>query len=454
MAWIGKKKIAFIPVYRPRLDFVPPDWAEQIERRIYFNPDGTHLDASLRNYIYTTSYGRADLEGVILPIVAIDGFEIKVQALSDRGDSLRSQGFDAAALVTQMGVNNGSAETGTGAFFARFAMAEQVGVWAMELTHTLTGYSDLYVVQDNLGSYDNMACACGTHPSAFTKVDLGWLDPSAITQHLGRFGTYDLHSVGLVQPAPEGRTTAVQVGKDADFFVVEARQSVDQFDRNTVGDGVIVYQVENPNSHPHPDDGLIMPLIHLKTPKALTPGTAYTSGTGLQVQVISALPGGFSIKVDDTSQPLVFEPGELLFYRDFARDGTGDVDFPSLIGRAGWETMKFVLSAGAGIIYAVDQQGRLVFYRDFNRDGTGDVNTPSVIGQGGWQSMRHVFAGDPGVLYAVDEQGRLLFYHDETRDGTGDVNTPSVIGQGGWEVFSQVCYGGDGIIYAVVAAPI
>jgi len=124
-----------------------------------------------------------------------------------------------------------------------------------------------------------------------------------------------------------------------------------------------------------------------------------------------------------------FETGQLLFYRDHTRDGTGDVNTPSVIGLGGWQQFKFVFSGGEGIIYAVNEQGQLLFYRDRNRDGTGDVNTPSVIGQGGWQQMKHVFAGRNGIIYALSEEGELLFYRDHTRDGTGDVNTPSVIGK-------------------------
>ena len=37
----------------------------QIERSIYLHLDPTGADVSLRTYIYTTLYGRADLEGVL-----------------------------------------------------------------------------------------------------------------------------------------------------------------------------------------------------------------------------------------------------------------------------------------------------------------------------------------------------------------------------------------------------
>ncbi|MEG9437027.1 hypothetical protein JAO29_12765 [Edaphobacter sp. HDX4] len=141
--------------------------------------------------------------------------------------------------------------------------------------------------------------------------------------------------------------------------------------------------------------------------------------------------------------------GQLLFYRDNTQNGTGDVDTPSVIGLGGWAGFKFLFSGGDGIIYAVNQQGQLLFYRDYTRNGTGDVDTPQVIGQGGWAGFKFLFSGGNGIIYAVNQQGQLLFYRDYTRDGTGDVNTPQVIGQGGWAGFKFLFSGGDGIIYAV-----
>ena len=236
--------------------------------------------------------------------------DVPVDALSDRTDSLRDQGFDAAAIVMLGGPGAGSADCP--GFWARFVMLEKVGVWAMELTHALAGYGDLYAnprgpVTDHLAVFDNMACDCGTHPSAFTKRALGWLDPAAVTQHKGRRSVYGLHTVGLVQPPPEGRSTAVQVGDDGNSFMVEARQMVDPFDAGIArkngkgGEGVIVYEVETPDINR--DASCVSPLIHLKTPAALAPGTTFASGTGLIVQVISALPGGYSVIIDDTTLP-------------------------------------------------------------------------------------------------------------------------------------------------------
>jgi hypothetical protein len=68
---------------------------------------------------------------------------------------------------------------------------------------------------------------------SFTKQNLGWLDASAIATHMGQTHSYDLHTLGLVQPPPTGRSTAVQVGTGGNFLMVEARQKVDNFSFST-----------------------------------------------------------------------------------------------------------------------------------------------------------------------------------------------------------------------------
>ncbi len=170
----------------------------------------------------------------MLPKVEVNQLDVPVDALAGQYEqSFRNQGFDAAAIVMLGEFGAGSAQAA--GFWARFVMVEGVGVWAMELTHVLTSYWDLYIVTENLGSFDNMACACGTHPSAFTKQKLGWLDPSAVATHNGRAQLYDLHTLGLVQPPPTGRSTAVQVGTGGNFLMVEVRQSLQNAARPSYG---------------------------------------------------------------------------------------------------------------------------------------------------------------------------------------------------------------------------
>jgi hypothetical protein len=154
-------------------------------------------------------------------------------------------------------------------FWTRLIMADGVGMWAMELLHVLTGYRDLYLFAEHLGWFDNMACNCGTHFSAYTKQKLGWLDPSSIRKHVGRTAEYRLHTLGLAQPPPAGMTTAVQVGENENFLMVEARQRVDQFDYDIPSEGVIVYEVHSQKRHPSPS--MTRPSIQPRTQRALNP---------------------------------------------------------------------------------------------------------------------------------------------------------------------------------------
>jgi hypothetical protein len=448
MTWIGRKKLAFVPLYRPHAippDFIPPDWANDIRRRAVYDPDPqTGRDRSLRAYIHTVSSGRADLDAVVLPMEMIDQQNVPVDALEGRmGSRLRDEGFDAAAIVMLGGPGAGTSQRG--GFWARFVMVEALGTWAMEFLHCLTAFDDLYPFGGNMGTYDEMACNCGTHPSAYTKNAIDWLDDSAIYRHSGRVINYDLHPVSLIQPPPSGQVAAVRIGQEVPYLMVEARRRVDPFDAGIAAEGVIVYRVQttDPLGSAQNDTA----PVTLLTPRALGVGQSFVTDTNVAVSVTGTTLSGFLTVVDDRNAP--YDSGQLLFYRDFTRDGTGDVSSPGVIGQGGWQQFPRLFGGGDGIIYAVDDQGRLLFYRDYQRDGTGDVSNPSVIGLGGWQQFLHLFSGGDGIIYAVDGDGRLLFYRDHTRDGTGDVNTPSIIGQGGWQFMQRLFSGGDGIIYAV-----
>lgn len=446
MAWIGRKRLALIPLYRPHAvppDQIPPDWNNDILRRMLYDPDPTTgADRSLRAYIHMASSGLADLDAVVLPMEVVDQQDVPPTILNAQmGAKLKAEKFDAAAIVMLGGPGAGTSS----GFWSRFVMVEGVGVWAMEFMHSLTGFADLYPFNGNMGAFDEMACSCGTHPSAYTKAAIGWLDPVAIAAHSGRAGGYILHSVGLVQPPPTGRWAAVRIGSQVPYLMVEARQRVDQFDGKLPGEGVIVYRVQTSNPLGWAQNN--MAPVQRLTAMPLQVGQALVSDANISVSVTGTLAGGFYVLVDDRNA--AWETGQLLFYRDWTRNGTGDVNTPAVIGLGGWQEFIHLFSGQNGVIYAVNPQGQLLFYRDWHRDGTGDVSSPSVIGLGGWQSMKHLFSGDNGVIYAVDEQGRLLFYRDTTQNGTGDVANPSVIGLGGWQQMKDLFYGGNGIIYAV-----
>ena len=309
--WIGRKKIAFLPVHRsnahPPDEPVPADWPGDILRRVLFDPipAPTGPDRSLRTYIHTASSGRADLDAVVLPMQVLDQQDVPPNAFEAQfGAQLRQQGFDAAALVMLGGVGAGTAEF-VGGFWARFVMAEGLGTWAMELIHCLASIDDLYTFGGNMGGFEEMAGIRGSHPSAFTKSLMGWLDTTAIVRHTNHTAavTYNLHAVGLTQPPPAGRVAAVRIGSQVPFLMVEARLMNDQFDASIPSQGVIVYRVQT--SSPQGSAQNQMAPLQLLTTIALKVGETFTSGN-LKVKVVKALPGGFSITVDDSLKAVGF----------------------------------------------------------------------------------------------------------------------------------------------------
>jgi hypothetical protein len=237
------------------------------------------------------------------------------------GAQLREQGFDAAALVMLGGVGAGTAEVG--GFWSRFVMAEDVGTWAMEFMHCLTGFADLYpfagrvgvstgqyTYNGNVGNYDEMATNGGTHPSAYTKAAIQWLDSSTIAQHTVPTASYDLHAIGLPQPPPSGRVAAVRIGTQVPYLMVEARLMVDAFEAGIPAQGVIVYRVQTTDPLGNAQDA--QPAVVMLTldatrlrPTALATGQLYTDPNGVTVRVTQSLPGGFSVTINNPNLGVV-----------------------------------------------------------------------------------------------------------------------------------------------------
>ncbi len=177
-------------------------------------------------------------------------------------------------------------------------------------------------------------------------------------------------------------------------------------------------------------------------------GTGQRIGTGWQ-DFLHVFSGGDGILY------AIAHNGDLLFYRDLARDGTASWAFGGTGQRIGngWQDFLHVFSGGGGIIYAVAKNGDLLFYRDLARDGTARWafgGTGQRIGNG-WQDFLHVFSGGGGIIYAVAKNGDLLFYRDLAHDGTARWafgGTGQMIGSG-WHTFTEVFSGGTGIIHAI-----
>jgi hypothetical protein len=473
MAWIGRKKLAFIPLSRTGIqppDVIPPDWPGEIMQRLFFDPvatsnpiPGTHSslrvsDRSVRAYFHTVSSGLADLDVIVLPAQTIAEEKVPPDALeATMGTQLRSEGFVGAVIVMLGGPGGGQTAQLSDFAWSRFCMSDDLGNWVGELLHQtnlcdlpdLFDFAGYYPSGENMGPFDQEAGYKATHLSAWTKRAVGWLDPSTVALHSGGVAEYILHSVSLIQPPPTGRVAAVQVGGEVPYLMVEARLQADQFDINIPNDGVIVYRVQTSDQLGHAQNETA-PLA-LLTKTALTAGQSFTTD-GVTIDVGGAvLGGGFSIQVGTIAI------GQLLSYGD---DGvSGNVSDPVIVGFDGWLDFRFLFAgknlSGEDRIYAVNPNGELLSYGD---DGvSGNVSDPVVVGFGGWRDFKFLFAGrnlsGEDRIYAVNPNGELLSYGD---DGvSGNVSDPVVVGFDGWLDFRFLFAGknlsGEDRIYAVVA---
>jgi len=394
MTWIGRKKVAFVPVYRPHAlppDQIPADWHNDILRRVLFDPDSrTGRDRSLRAYLRAASSGVADLDAVVLSMQTVDAQDVPANALEGQlGSTLRDQGFDAAAIVMLGGPGAGT----NAGFWSRFVMAEGVGVWAMELIHGLTGFGDLYPFGGDMGGFDEMACSCGTHPSAYTKAAIGWLERGAIAAQNGRSARHELHSVGLTQPPPSGRSAAVRIGASVPYLMVEARQRVDQFDAGIPSEGAIVYRVQTADPLGHAQNGTAP--IDLLTPTALAPGASFTSDDGVVVSVLGAVPGGLSVQIDDPGKHLV--------------DRTAEFGAPAA---ASAPTACVIPGLGVHNIAYRDTSGRL---HELWRDAQGLTGTSNLTQLAGAPTA----TGNPFALVDTARNTEILLF----RSGDGKVRS-------------------------------
>jgi hypothetical protein len=468
MAWLGRKKLAFIPLSRTNIqppDVIPPDWSGQIMQRLFFDPatdpatsgpiPGT--ERSVRAYFHTVSSGLADLDVIVLPAQTIAEEDVPPDALeATMGTQLRSEGFVGAAIVMLGGPGGGSTSQLSDFAWSRFSMSDDLGVWVGEILHQtnlcdlpdLFDFAGQYPSDENMGPFDQEAGYQATHLSAWTKRAVGWLNPSTVALHGGGVADYELHSVSLIQPPPTGRIAAVQIGTTVPYLMVEARLQADQFDINIPNEGVIVYRVQTTDPLGHAQNNAA-PLA-LLTKTALTAGQPFSTD-GVTIVGEAVLGGGFAIQV------VTIGPGQLLSYGD---DGTpGNVSDPMVVGFGGWLDFKFLFGgenlSGENRIYAVNQNGQLLSYGD---DGTpGNVSDPMVVGFGGWLDFKFLFGGEnlsgENRIYAVNQNGQLLSYGD---DGTpGNVSDPMVVGFGGWLDF-KFLFGGENLsgenrIYTVVA---
>lgn len=376
MFWIGRKKIAFIPLYRTHpaaQDQIPPDWHNDILRRVSYDPDPiTGADRSLRAWVKAASSGRADADPIVLPMRSIDRVDVLPDALDgELRSSLEAQGFDHAVLVMLGGQSTGS----NAGFWSRVAMVEHLGVWMMEILHGITEFKDLYVFggeidppDREIATFDVMSAQSWAHPTIFTKVEFGWGDKGTIANHASPIASYDLQYIGLPQPPISGRWAAVKLGKEVPYILIEARKMNDPFEASIKSEGLIVYRVQtkNPYSNERPDR--LLP-VYLITTTALRVGESVTVDNGVIVAVTGSIVGGLTIRIDD--------PNRHLFER------SKEMDFPEA---ASAPTACVVPGTGSESIVYRDEDSRLLhLWRDANgltgrANLTRDSQAPPAVG--------------------------------------------------------------------------
>jgi Tachylectin len=80
------------------------------------------------------------------------------------------------------------------------------------------------------------------------------------------------------------------------------------------------------------------------------------------------------------------------------------------------------VTSDGGVIYAVANSGALLWYQDIKRDGTNGShaesgwasNSGSQIGSG-WNEFKYILSGGAGIIYAIKATGELLWYRDVAR---------------------------------------
>jgi hypothetical protein len=318
MPWVGSKEFAFIlaRLNAPEFGAAPGNFQALARRKIFYDPSPAG-DRSLRAYIRKVSYGRARLVGDVfgpynVP-VARNPNGVDCGATMDNGIRAARgsiEGIPYACVIFPSGPCTPWAFWGFGpdAFYpgstitgaSYVHITDSLGAFAMENLHISTGFGDLYGIPDSPGGFDEMDCACGVHPSSFTKINLGWLDAATIPSVLGPTGTGSFTLHALASAAPSGRVSAVKIPSilSGGYFLAEARLRVDRFESPTTGvssgipsEGVVVYWIDETS----------WPPVHLRTAAALAAGSKFSDGTeGVEITVSGQVPSGFSIQVTRT----------------------------------------------------------------------------------------------------------------------------------------------------------
>ena len=474
--WLGRKRVAFVPLFRSHAappDQIPPDWESVILRRVVYDPrrEANGADRSLRAWLRAASSGSADIDPWVLPMQTIDKQVVAPSELEGTlGRRLRDEGMDAAVLVMLGGRGAGTND----GFWSRVVMAESNGVWLMELIHGLTGFKDLYPFANDadppvraIDTFDEMSASSQTHPTAFTKHELGWLDPATIPLAAGASADYELQHIGLAQPPGAGRVAAVRIGDSFPYVIVEARKMTDQFEtgmpstgdsqeRGIASEGVIAYRIQTRNSTVQEREGNKLPL-YLITPKALQSGQSAVLDNGVTVTVTAARPDGFAVRIEPGASPwtsvsegVTIPGGPVTAITTgqgrvalFLADPNGGIYTTAGHPDSGWgpwtSVSEGVTIPGGPVTAITTGQGRVAL---FLADPNGGIYTTAGHPDSGWGPWTSVSEGVtiPGgpVTAITTGQGRVALF---LADPNGGIYTTAGHPDSGWGPWTSVSEG-------------
>jgi hypothetical protein len=312
--WIGAKRIVFVPMIRPAdANRDRSAFLERVRRRVLFDASPTG-DVSFANYVHTASGGRAWIDPLVLQPVETSSEDL----MYDEATRIQARDYAAANAQGVAGTDyyvamigqDGRAGAGGSAYAAswlfRTHAEASVGEFFMESVHTITGLMDYYLVATNLGAFDTMATSPGAHPTAYTKMLLGWLDVDDVVRHRGGHRTYSVRHQALSRPSAHAiGPAAIRVANGSGAYYVESRRVIDQFEAfinaGQTRDGVIVYQValEDDNADPQ----LTAPVIYLETQSGLKSGQVFQDGGNMTVTAREDFFGGLRIEIDSPDPP-------------------------------------------------------------------------------------------------------------------------------------------------------
>ena len=238
--WIGRKRVAFVPLFRSTAappDQIPRDWENVILRRVVYDPrpEAKGADRSLRAWLRAASSGLADIDPIVLPMQTID--EAGCHARRARGPA-----WQPVARSRHGRRRAGDARRPAVGHQWRLLVARRDGGKQRRVADGVDPRPDrlqrpLSFQQRRrsgrsapIETFDEMSASSQTHPTAFTKNELGWLPASAMPLHVGASIDYELQHISLAQPPAAGRAAAVRIGNGVPYMMVEARKMTDQFE--------------------------------------------------------------------------------------------------------------------------------------------------------------------------------------------------------------------------------